>query len=955
MNQTQPPSDTAYFQSIDELITQFQADPSNGLKTSEIEKKVIKYGYNELPKIKKSLWKIYLAPIFNFLIIILIISGAIVFIFGDQTSTIITFTVVVINSVTVITQQFRAQKALESLRQIAAIKSIVLRDGIQFEIPTKELVPGDIILLKQGDKIGADSRLIDVTNLKIDEAPLTGESEPVEKSNQPIKEKNLPIQKQNNMVFMGTYIHTGRGTALVTGTGLNTEIGKISNQLNEMGSIEDIPLTKKLNRLGYILGTVVIINLTVLIIYKFIVLGLEGLFFGDNITHAITSSLLRSMSIMPINLPLLSTLVLVTGVLDMAQSGVIVKNLSAIESLGRVSVICSDKTGTISKNEMTVENFWINNKEYTVTGSGYDSEGEILLNGEIQNMQNDNTFQTFIDSSVINNNAKLVYEDVKVKSKISKEIAVRKALGSPTEAALLVLAEKTGYIPYDIKNKYNIVQEFSFSSEFKKMTTVCEPKSDKSYKIAFSKGAPEIILNNADKIEINGKENALTKEIMEQLIKEIQTRATQGYRTLAVGYKKFKENGEIKREEVENNLIYLGFVSILDPPRAGVRASVEECESGGIKVVMITGDHPATAKTIASQMRIYKEGDSVAEGADISKLTTEEFNKVSVFARVNPSDKEIIVENYQSQDHICAMTGDGINDALALKLANAGIAMGITGTDVAKETADMVISDDNFSSIVKGVRIGRGLFARIRTIIFFFICLNLMESVIFYAYEFVPLFDLFSSEWQHIYIYAIVHSLPALALVIDKHPTDVMKEQPRDGQQLLNRNMWILLVLQAFIMGIGLVFVLQFTLGGGIPLNEWNLNPTISYIPVGSTLPELLEQKARTMFITTLYIVETTFIWTFRRPNKSLIKSLKEEFSLILLVISLFTLALHVLLVLFSNTFNFYVNDEFGFDLQINFLFLSGTDWIICILMALPGIIGIEIFKYFARTKQIVF
>ncbi|MBY9019839.1 MAG: cation-translocating P-type ATPase [Candidatus Lokiarchaeota archaeon] len=955
MNQTQPPSDTAYFQSIDELITQFQADPSNGLKTSEIEKKVIKYGYNELPKIKKSLWKIYLAPIFNFLIIILIISGAIVFIFGDQTSTIITFTVVVINSVTVITQQFRAQKALESLRQIAAIKSIVLRDGIQFEIPTKELVPGDIILLKQGDKIGADSRLIDVTNLKIDEAPLTGESEPVEKSNQPIKEKNLPIQKQNNMVFMGTYIHTGRGTALVTGTGLNTEIGKISNQLNEMGSIEDIPLTKKLNRLGYILGTVVIINLTVLIIYKFIVLGLEGLFFGDNITHAITSSLLRSMSIMPINLPLLSTLVLVTGVLDMAQSGVIVKNLSAIESLGRVSVICSDKTGTISKNEMTVENFWINNKEYTVTGSGYDSEGEILLNGEIQNMQNDNTFQTFIDSSVINNNAKLVYEDVKVKSKISKEIAVRKALGSPTEAALLVLAEKTGYIPYDIKNKYNIVQEFSFSSEFKKMTTVCEPKSDKSYKIAFSKGAPEIILNTADKIEINGKENALTKEIMEQLIKEIQTRATQGYRTLAVGYKKFKENGEIKREEVENNLIYLGFVSILDPPRAGVRASVEECESGGIKVVMITGDHPATAKTIASQMRIYKEGDSVAEGADISKLTTEEFNKVSVFARVNPSDKEIIVENYQSQDHICAMTGDGINDALALKLANAGIAMGITGTDVAKETADMVISDDNFSSIVKGVRIGRGLFARIRTIIFFFICLNLMESVIFYAYEFVPLFDLFSSEWQHIYIYAIVHSLPALALVIDKHPTDVMKEQPRDGQQLLNRNMWILLVLQAFIMGIGLVFVLQFTLGGGIPLNEWNLNPTISYIPVGSTLPELLEQKARTMFITTLYIVETTFIWTFRRPNKSLIKSLKEEFSLILLVISLFTLALHVLLVLFSNTFNFYVNDEFGFDLQINFLFLSGTDWIICILMALPGIIGIEIFKYFARTKQIVF
>jgi Ca2+-transporting ATPase len=301
------------------------------------------------------------------------------------------------------------------------------------------------------------------------------------------------------------------------------------------------------------------------------------------------------------------------------------------------------------------------------------------------------------------------------------------------------------------------------------------------------------------------------------------------------------------------------------------------------------------------------------------------------------------------------MTGDGINDALALKLANAGIAMGITGTQVAKDTADMVISDDNFTSIVRGVKIGRGLFARIRTIIFFFICLNLMETVIFFAYEFVPLFDLFSSEWQHIYIFGIVHSLPALALVVDRHPTDVMKESPRDGEQLLNRNMWIMLVIQALLMGIGLVLALQLTLGGFFPLNEWNLNQSISYIPIGSTLNEKLAQKARTMFITTLFIVETTFIWTFRRPNKSIFKSLKEEFCRSLLIISLFTLALHVLFVLFSQTVNYYVNDEFGLDLQINFLFLSGTDWIICILLALPGIVGIEIFKYIARSKRIIF
>jgi len=955
MNQTQPPSDIAYSQSIDSLITTFQTDTTNGLKTSEIEKKHLEYGYNELPKIRKSIWKVYLAPIFNFLIIILIISGAIVIILGDRTSTIITFAVVIINSITVISQQYRAQKALDALRKIAALKTIVLRDGIQFEIPTRELVPGDIILLEQGDKISADARILELTNLTIDEAPLTGESEPVEKNNKSLKDRELPIQKQSNMVFMGTYINTGRGKALITGTGLNTEIGKISNQLNDMGSIEDIPLTRKLNRLGYILGTVVIIYLIVLIVYKFSILGLEGLFFGDNITNAIISSILRAMGIMPINLPLLTTLVLVTGVLNMAQSGVIIKNLSAIESLGRVSVICSDKTGTITKNEMTVERFWVNNSEYQVTGSGYDPEGIILENGKEMSFKENPTFIKFIDSCVLNNNAKLVYEDIKVQLKESKEIALRKALGSPTEASLLVLAEKAGFIPYDVKNKYTVLKEFSFSSEVKRMTTVCKLKGNGTNSIAFSKGAPERILDITSKIEINGVEETFTKKLKNFLIDKIQIRANQGYRTLAIGYRKIEGKQEFKREKIENDLVFLGFVSILDPPKPGVRASVEECESAGIKISMITGDHPATAKTIAAQMSIYKEGDLIVEGSEISNLNNTDFNKVSVFARVNPSDKEIIIEKYQSENHICAMTGDGINDALALKLANAGIAMGIMGTDVAKETADMVISDDNFTSIVRGVKIGRGLFARIRTIIFFFICLNLMESVIFFAYEFVPLFELFSSEWQHIYIYAIVHSLPALALVIDKHPTDVMKEPPRDEEQLLNRNMWIMLVTQALLMGIGLVLALQLTLGGLFPLNEWNLNATISYIPAGSTQPELLAQKARTMFITTLYIVETTFIWTFRRPNKSLFKSLKDEFSLTLLVISLFTLALHILFVLFSNAANYYVNDEFGLDLQINFLFLSGTDWIMCILLALPGLIGIEIFKYFARTKKIVF
>jgi Ca2+-transporting ATPase len=954
MNERSPKTKGYYTESLDALEREFNTNLEKGIRSSELESSYAKFGYNELPKIKKSVWKIYLAPIFNFLIIILLVSGIFIAILGSASSTILTFTVVIINSATVIIQQFRAQKALESLRMIAALKAIVIRNGNQYEIPTREIIPGDIILLEQGAKVPADARVISSVNLTLDEAPLTGESEPVEKKDDIITEENLPIQKRSNMVFMGTYVHTGRSQCLVVGTGINTEIGKISTQLNEMGSIEEIPLTKKLNRLGYILGTILIINLVILIIYKFTILGLEGNLYGDYISEALTSSILRAMNILPINLPILTTLVLITGVLTMAQSAVIVKNLAAIESLGRVSVICTDKTGTITRNEMTVEYFWINNEEFNVSGTGYEPEGIIFHNSAKAELDSNLTFSVFKDSIIINNNAKLIYEDVKIRSKEKKEIAIRRAIGSPTEAALLVLAEKAGITPYDVKRSYSLLKEYSFSSELKQMTTVSK-LNDNGKIFVYSKGAPEKVIQKCLAIEINGEPINFEENSKKELLNKIQSRAVQGYRTLAVAYKELVHfNGE-NREKIENNLTFLGFLSILDPARQGVRESVEEAHAGGINVVMITGDHPATAKTIASQMRIYKTGDLIVEGSEINDLSLDNFNKATVFARVAPSDKEIIVKRYQDQNKIVAMTGDGINDSLALKLANAGVAMGITGTDVAKEAADMVISDDNFVSIVNGVKIGRGLFSKIRTIIYFFICLNIMEALIFFTYEFIPYFQLFSSEWQHIYIFGIVHSLPSLALVIDTIPSDVMKEPPRNEEELLNKNMWIMLLIQVGLMGLGLVLALQTTLWGIIPLNEWNLDPIISYIPFGSTLEQMTGQKARTMFITTLYLAETTFIWTFRRPNKSIYQSFRDEFSKSLIIITMFTLGLHILFICFSYSVNYYVNDVFGLNLQINFMFLSFTDWLVCILLASPGLIGIELFKYFARRKNLHF
>jgi Ca2+-transporting ATPase len=690
-------------------------------------------------------------------------------------------------------------------------------------------------------------------------------------------------------------------------------------------------------------------------VYKFALLLIEGNFIQSEISSALVSSILRATNILPINLPILSTLVLITGVLNMAQSGVIIKNLSSIESLGRVSVICSDKTGTITKNEMTVEKFWINEEEYDVTGSGYDSEGEIFKSSIPINLKDNPTFIKFIDSMTLNNNAQLAYEDVKIRLKEKREMAVRRALGSPTEAALLVLVEKAGYMPYDIKRNYELITEFSFTSELKRMSSIYNSNNDKNNIFVFTKGAPERIIEISSKIEINGEIKPMDSDFKEGLLNKIAERANEGYRTLALSYKMLSNIDKTKRENAEKELILLGFVSIMDPPRKGVKKSIEKCQNGDIKVIMITGDHPATAKTIASQMGIHRKGDKVIEGSQLKKSAELDFENISVFARVEPSDKEIIVKHYQDNDQVVAMTGDGINDSLALKLANAGIAMGITGTDVAKDTADMVISDDNFTSIEKGVRIGRGLFSKIRTIIYFFICLNIMEAIIFFTYEFIPAFELFSSEWQHIYIFGIVHTLPSLALVIDRHPKDIMLEPPRNEEQILNKNMWLMLLIQAFLMGLGLVLVLQLTLWQVIPLNEWNLNPILSYIESMSPYSELVAQKARTMFITTIFIVEANFIWTFRRPNKSLVRSIKEEFSLSLLVICLFTLTLHILFISFSYLVNYYVNDVFGLDLQINFMFLSGTDWIFCLLLALPGIVGIEAFKYFARKRYIHF
>ncbi|TXT63419.1 MAG: Calcium-transporting ATPase 1 [Promethearchaeota archaeon] len=937
---------TTNYYSIDvnDLLNQLNSDPQNGLTSSQADTYLQKYGVNELPEVKKGLWRIYLAPIFNFLILILIFSGIALIILGSPGETIITWVIVFINSITAIIQQFRAQKAIESLKKISTLRTIVIRDGKEKEIASKELVPGDIVLVSQGSKIPADARIIYSSELTINEAPLTGESLAVEKKETNLDKEDLPIQRQINMVFMGTYVNTGNAKVVIVKTGERTEIGKISVSLNTMGRIiDEIPLTKKLNHLAYLFGGLILINMSILILYKLFLLN-------QTVTKAFTDSIIRALNILPINLPLLVTLVLITGVLTMAQSGVIIKNLSAIESLGRISVICSDKTGTLTKNEMTIKKFWLNTQEFDVSGSGYDSEGDILYEEKPYSFTSA-TFNFFIDSMVLNNNARLVFEDIKIKTDEIKTKAIRRVLGSPTEGALLVLAEKAGFIIYDVKRKYEVKKEYPFESSLKRMTTVCRSNQNDQICYAFSKGAPEVLLELSGHIEIETKRKILDLSLKNTLLKSIEKNAQQGYRTLGIAYRKLNSLKDYSRKNVEQKLTFLGFVSIIDPPRIGVENAVKACQLAGIHVVMITGDHPATAKTIASLLHIFHEGDKIVEGKEIKHMNSQDLNEVSVFARVEPSEKEILVKKNQELDKVVAMTGDGINDSLALKHANCGVAMGITGTDIAKDSADMVISDDNFTSIKKGIEIGRGLFSKIRTIIFFFICIDIMEGFIFLGLEFFPAIELFSSNWQQIYIYGIVHSLPPIALILDTIPNDIMEEPPRNEEEIMNKNMWKLLIVGVVFIGISLLSILLFSLGGLIPLNNWNLDPTLSYLEPFASISTLTSQKARTMFITTLFIAEITLVWTARRPNKSLLKSVQEEFSLVLFFISIITFLIHFIAVTFSLNFNSFINDILDLNLQLNFMFLSFSDWMICLAFASIGIIAIELFKIQYRNK----
>ncbi len=954
-----------YDQELEKIYKDLQTDPEKGLTEKEAQKRLLEKGPNEIPKASKGFIKIYLAPLFNWLIVIYLVGSLILFIAwlladeGELTLLLVTLGIVFLNCLVAIIQQFRATKKLNALRELTAPTSTIIRDGVKLEIPTKEIVVGDLLTLNQGDKIPADARIIEGFNLEINEASLTGESEPVEKerNGEPIKEKEISIGDRYNMVFFGTYITTGSGKSIVVKIGPNTEIGKISHGLEEAGTSE-IPIRQKMNNFGKWLGLAVFVFWLVTLMVMWIASGFTRL--------EIVESLNSALDIMPINIPLLVTIVLITGVLAMAHHGVIIRNLASVDSLGRISVVCSDKTGTLTKNQMSVQHVWANGSIFRVTGSGYSPDGEIILMDDpkdhvsIKHIEDYPHLKLLLTAGFLNNNSALVKNEIELSGKTLYQWGV---IGSPTEGALMVLFQK-GMGDY-LLDEYESITEYPFDSTLKRMTKLY--KKDHVY-VAFTKGASEVLTSLCTKIIYTDKEIEFNQEIKEKVMEIVNIYANQGYRILSLCYKEMNEippEGDEGRKESESNLTFIGFVTILDPPREGVKESVEQCHAAGVDVVMITGDSPATAKAIASQISIVtSESDTHLQGKEVKNVKNfEEFNKIKVFARVSPEHKQDIVQKYQDQEKVVAMTGDGVNDALALNMADAGVAMGITGTDVAKEAADMVISDDSFSSIVTGINQGRGIFAKIRAVVIFYICINVFEGIVQFFLAIVLNLPYFLNEafyYQWIFLSITLHMFPGLILTFDSISDDVMKEKPRDSEEILSKNIFILMIIFGILLAISMIVVYYITFSGTYPVFTENfnfgaLNGEYLFTTVNDDLNTfgigLREAKTLTMLMVTLFFCESFLIFQIRRPNKSLIRSLIEDSTKRMYLIIGFLFFIFLLLMYIPGVQVWLAERGLNF----MFMYLTGLDWLVCFLISLICIVSFESVKFAARRYNITF
>ena len=849
---------------VNDVEKQLKTNIDKGLTNNEAKKRQEEYGLNELAaKKKKSTFQKFLEQFKDFMIIVLIISAIISGVIGVMeeglsgiTDTVIILVVVIVNAIIGVLQENKAEKSLEALQKLSSHVAKVVRGGKLEVIPSRELVPGDLVILETGDYVPADLRIIEAVNLKAQESALTGESVPVEKMTNKIESEKVGIGDRTNMLFSSSLITYGRGKAIVVETGMNTEVGKIADIINatEEG---DTPLQEKLNKLGKTLGIVALV--ICLIIFA------VGLLYGKNVIEMFMTAVSLAVAAIPEGLPAVSTIVLAIGVQRMVKRNAIVKKLPAVETLGSATVICSDKTGTLTQNKMTVEKIYYNNKLIEVKKFKRDLSDEDL--------------NKLIHSSMLCNDTKI---------SDNKELT-----GDPTETALVDLGFKLNY-DGTLYGQYPRVKEIPFDSERKLMTTVHEANG--KY-IVYTKGGVDELLARCNRYLLNGEIKKDLEKFKNDIRKINDEMASSALRVLAMAYKELDhEPTDKEMKEMEKDLIYIGMVGMIDPPRLEVKSAVATCKKAGIKTVMITGDHKVTAIAIAKTLGILKNENEAITGLELEEMSQEyleqHVREFSVYARVSPEHKVRIVKAWQANGEIVAMTGDGVNDAPSLKIADIGCAMGIVGTDVAKEAADVILTDDNFATVVSAVEEGRRIYDNILKAIQFLLSSNIGEIItLFLAILITPfLSKQFGIDINLIttllpihllWINLVTDSLPALALAVDPAEKDVMDRKPlKHKTGVFTKGMTWRIIYQGIM--IGLITLAAFVLG----------------LSTQGVEPEMKVKIGQTMAFYVLALSELVHIFNIRNNHKSIFASnpfnngtliLAEIVSAALMFIILFT------------------------------------------------------------------
>ncbi len=817
---------------IHDVVAEFQTHLEQGLTQKEVQERLQKFGGNELtekprPGFLSLLWDQFN----NYLVIILIVAALIALALGEWVDSIAIMIIVALNAVVGVIQESKAEQALAALKKMSAPNAQVIRDGHQITIPGRELVPGDIVVLEAGNYVPADMRLVTAVNLKIEEASLTGESVPVEKDAAMVLDKEIPLGDRKNSAFMSTMVTYGRGTGLVTGTGMSTQIGVIAEMIQSFED-EDTPLQQKLEHLGKVLGTIIIFICAFVFIYGLIrdtkltdvfTIGFLNYLQAEqkDIINLFMTAVSLAIAAVPEGLPAIVTICLALGMQQMIKRHALIRKLPAVETLGCATVICSDKTGTLTQNAMTVVQGWTGGKRFRVTGEGYSPIGQFSLDGKPFDTRSDADATVLLNGAVVCNDAKL--------EERSDEAGKRswQIIGDPTEAAMVVVAAKSGFQRGDLDKALPRIQEIPFDSNRKRMTTIHSPDaahgpvSAANFRypqfVAFVKGAPDVLLDLCSHIQQAGQAVPLTDGKRKEVLDQNLDMARNALRVLGVAYRPLKEiPASCTPENIEKELTFIGLLGMIDPARPEVMEAVKVAKGAGLRSVMVTGDHKETAEAIARDIGILTKGGLVLTGPEIEKLSDEELaakaDKLEVCCRVSPTHKTRIVDAMKARGHVVAMTGDGVNDAPALKRASIGISMGITGTDVSRQTADMVLTDDNYASIVAAIEQGRVIYSNIRKFVYFLLACNGGEILIIFGSMLfglpIPLRPV-----QLLWLNLVSDGAPALALGMEKGDPDIMKHQPRPPKEpVINRDMAIGISVVAVVDAIAILLAFYFAL-----------------------------------------------------------------------------------------------------------------------------------------------